>query len=60
LLDRRVGPVVLRVLEHHSRRGDEAFLGLRGEGVVDEEVRNEFDLDNRGVRVVAVLERTPA
>ena len=44
LLDGRGSFVVLRVLKHHLRRGDEAFLGVRGVGVVDEQVRKEFDL----------------
>jgi len=54
-LDRRI-TVVLRVIDHHTRRGDEVFLGVRGVGVVDEQMRKEFNLGVRGVSVVAVLE----
>ena len=57
MLDGRGSVVVLRVLKHHLHRGDEAFLGVRGVGVVDEQVRKEFDLGVRGESDVAVLER---
>ena len=56
LLDRR-STVVLRVIDHHARHGDEAILGVRGVGVVDKQMRKEFYLCIRGVSVVAVLER---
>ena len=57
--DRRRGLVVLGVLEEHARVGQEVVLGIDGEGVADEEVRDEVDLRFRSVGNASVREFNP-
>ena len=58
-LDRRRGLVVIGVLEEHTRIGQEVVLGIRGEGVADEEVRDELDLSFRNAGNASVRENNP-
>ena len=51
--------MVLGVIEEHARVGQEVVLGIDGEVVEDEEVRDEIDLSFRNAGNASVRENNP-